>query len=71
MLVAPHVQTTHYGKHSFKPRSINVWNMYQKNLKTDLTCDFSKLKKPIFSVSFTSLPATSLMKLLSNQFINI
>ena len=30
MLVVPHIQTTHYGEHSFKSRSINAWNLYQK-----------------------------------------
>ena len=47
MIVVPQIQTTYYGKHSFKSRSINVWNLYQRNLKTDLiTCDFAiKTKK--------------------------
>ena len=49
MLIVPQIQTTHYGEHSFKSRSINAWNLYQRNLKTDLiTCDFAKLKKLIF-----------------------
>ena len=49
MLVVPQIQTTHYGEHSFKSRSINAWNLYQRNLKTDLiTCDFAKFKKLIF-----------------------
>ena len=37
MLIVPQIQTTHYGEHSFKSRSINAWNLYQRNLKTDLT----------------------------------
>ena len=47
IIVAPQIQTTYYGKHSFKSRSINVWNLCQRNLKTDLiTCDFAiKTKK--------------------------
>ena len=49
MLVVPQIQTTHYGEHSFKSRSINAWNLYQRNLKTDLiTCNFAKFKKLIF-----------------------
>ena len=49
MLVVPQIQTTHYGEHSFKSKSINAWNLYQRNLKTDLiTCDFAKFKKLIF-----------------------
>ena len=49
MLIVPQIQTTHYGEHSFKSRSINAWNLYQRNLKTDLiTCDFAKFKKLIF-----------------------
>ena len=36
MLIVPQIQTTHYGEHSFKSRSINAWNLYQRNLKTDL-----------------------------------
>ena len=49
MLVGPQIQTTNYGKHSFKTRSINAWNLYQRNLKTDLiTCGFAKFKKLIF-----------------------
>ena len=42
MIVVPQIQTSYYGKHSFKSRSINVWNSCQRNLKTDLiTCDFA------------------------------
>ena len=49
MLIVPQIQTTHYGEHSFKSRSTNAWNLYQRNLKTDLiTCDFAKFKKLIF-----------------------
>ena len=49
MPVVPHIQTTHYGEHSFKSRSINSWNLCQRNLKTDLiTCDFATFKKLIF-----------------------
>ena len=49
MLIVPQNQTTHYGEHSFKLRSINAWNLHQRNLKTDLiTCDFAKFKKLIF-----------------------
>ena len=49
MVVVPQIQTTHYGEHSFKSRSINAWNMYQRNFKTDLIiCDFAKFKKIIF-----------------------
>ena len=49
MLVVPQIQTTHYGEHSFKSRSINAWNLYQRNLKTNLiTCDFAKFEKLIF-----------------------
>ena len=49
MLVIPQIQTTYYGEHSFKSRSINAWNLYQRNLKTDLiTCVFTKFKKLIF-----------------------
>ena len=49
MLVVPQIQTTHYGEHFFKSRSINTWNLYQRNLKTDLiTCDFAKFEKLIF-----------------------
>ena len=49
MLVVPQIQTTHYGEHSFKSRSINALNMHQENLKTNLiTCDFAKFKKLIF-----------------------
>ena len=49
MLIVPQIQTTRYGKHSFKSRSINAWNLYQRNLKTDLiTCDCAKFKKLIF-----------------------
>ena len=49
MLVVPQVQTTLYGEHSFKSRSINAWNLYQRNLKTNLiTCDFVKVKNLIF-----------------------
>ena len=36
MLIVPQIQTTHYGEHSFKSRSTNAWNLYQRNLKTDL-----------------------------------
>ena len=36
MLVVPQIQTTHYKEHSFKSRSINAWNMNQRNLKPDL-----------------------------------
>ena len=36
MLIVPQIQTTHYGKHSFKSRSINA------------TCDFATFKKLIF-----------------------
>ena len=43
------IQTTRCGEHSFKSRSINAWNLYKRNLKTDLiTCDFPKFKKLIF-----------------------
>ena len=35
MPVVPQIQTTHSGEHSFKLRSINAWNLYQRNLKTD------------------------------------
>ena len=28
MLIVPQIQTTHYGEHSFKSRSINAWNLY-------------------------------------------
>ena len=49
MLVVPQIQTTHYVEYSFKSRSINAWNKYQRNLKKDLiTCDFAKFKKLIF-----------------------
>ena len=49
MLIVPQIQTTHYGKHSFKSRSINACNLYQRNLKADLiACDFAKFKKLIF-----------------------
>ena len=49
MLVVPQIQTTQYGEHSFKSRSINALNLYQRNLKTDLiTCDFAKFKKLFF-----------------------
>ena len=49
MLIVPQIQTAHYGEHSFKSRSTNVWNLYQRNLKTGLiTCDFAKFKKLIF-----------------------
>ena len=49
MLIVPQIQTNHYGEHSFKSTSINAWNLYQRNLKTDLTsCDFAKFKKLIF-----------------------
>ena len=49
MLVLPQIQTTHNGEHSFKLRSISAWNIYQRNLKTDLTtCDFAKFKKLVF-----------------------
>ena len=49
MLIVPQIQTTHYGEHSFKSRSINAWNLYQRNLKTDLiTCEFAQFKKVIF-----------------------
>ena len=49
MLVVPQIQNTHFGKHSFKSRSINAWNLYQKYVKTDLiTCGFAKFKKLIF-----------------------
>ena len=45
MLVVHKFTTTQYGEHSFKSRSINAWNLYQKRLKTDLiTCDFPKFK---------------------------
>ena len=27
MLIAPQIQTTHYGEHSFKSRSTNAWNL--------------------------------------------
>ena len=49
MLVILQIQTTYYGEHSFKSRSIKAWNLYQRNLKTDLiTCVFTKFKKLIF-----------------------
>ena len=49
MLIVPQIQTNHYGEHFFKSRSINAWNLYQRNLKTGLiTCDFAKFKKLIF-----------------------
>ena len=49
MLIVPQIQTTYYGEYSFKSRSTNAWNLYQRNLKTDLiTCDFGKFKKLIF-----------------------
>ena len=49
MLGVPQIQTTHYGEHFFKSRSMNALNMYQGNLKTNLiTCDFAKFKKLIF-----------------------
>ena len=72
MLVVPQIQTTHYGEHSFKSRSINAWNLYQRNLKTDLiTCDFAKFKKLIFQHHLHQpVPAMSLMMRLSNLFIN-
>ena len=35
LLVVPQIQTTHFGEHSFNSRSINAWNLYQRNLKTD------------------------------------
>ena len=51
MLVVPQAQTIKYEEHSFKSRSIKSWNLYQRNLKTDLiTCDFPKFKKLIFSI---------------------
>ena len=34
MLIVPQIQTTLYGEHSFKSRSTNAWNLYQRNLKT-------------------------------------
>ena len=49
MLVVPQIQTTHYEEHSYKSKSINAWNLYRRNLKTDLiTCNFAKFKKLIF-----------------------
>ena len=49
MLIVPQIQTTYYEEHSFKSRSINAWNLYQRNLKTDLiTSDFAKFKELIF-----------------------
>ena len=46
MLIVPEIQTTHFGEHSFKLRSINAWNLYLRNLKTDLIiCDLAKFKK--------------------------
>ena len=53
MLVVPQIQTIHYREHSFKLKSVNTWNLYQRNLKTDLiTCDFAKFKKLIFPSVF-------------------
>ena len=73
MLIVPQIQTTHYGEHSFKSRSINAGNLYQRNLKTDLiTCDLAKLKKLFFQYHLNQYQlAMSLMMWLSNQFINI
>ena len=73
MLIVPQIQTIDYGEHSVKSRSINAWNLYQRNLKTDLiTCDFDKFKKLIFQYHLNQyqLVAMSLMMRLSNQFIN-
>ena len=35
-IVVIKMQTTHYREYYFKSRSINAWNLYQRNLKTDL-----------------------------------
>ena len=73
MLIVPQIQTTHYGEHSFKSRSINAGNLYQRNLKTDLiTCHLAKLKKLFFQYHLNQYQlAMSLMMWLSNQVINI
>ena len=36
MLIVPQVQTTHYGEHSFKSRSIKAWKSVPKKLENRL-----------------------------------